>query len=190
MRFFSIFCLVTTVVLATACDDSTRYQINPLLAADTVELWAPTPTTEGRPSAMDVIAFGGFIGGPRFPEQARHAEAWDFAVRLRNGELVLVPPAALGLSSRAAITAPLPGTFEGLIEAPGNVAFRTDSIRPLRVGNIHSVRSRLTAGGMFGGGCEQYAKLQVLAADPTTGRAQFAVVTNERCGDPRLVTEG
>lgn len=190
MRYVAISTILPLALLSVACDDSTRFQIDPILVADTIEVWAPTAANAGRPSAIDIISFGE-IGGARFPERASDAERWDVALRVRNGQLVLAPAKALGLESRSAITPAITDrTFDTLVEAPPTSTFRTDSAVVVRPGAVFVVRSRLSAGGMFGGGCEQYAKMQALTAEVAAARAVFAIVTNERCGDPRLAEEG
>jgi hypothetical protein len=179
--------LALLALLVTACDDP-AFRIDPILATDTVEVFAPTAENVDRPTALDVTSVQFFIQGPRFPERAAEAEQWDFAVRLRDGQMVLVPAAALGLDSRAAIAGPLAAqTFEALREAPGAASFTSDSAVVMRQGEIYSARSRDT--GFSFTACNQYAKMQPLEVDPAAGRLVLRITTNERCGDLRLVME-
>jgi hypothetical protein len=186
--------LFAYAALAAGCDDGT-FQIDPILVRDTVEIAAPTAANAGLPSALDIFALQGQIGGGRFPERppARPQDpiGWDFAIRVRGGEVVLVPAAALGIGSRAALTPPLLGqSFEQVVEAPGQTTFRGDTAFALVVGHTYAARSREAAGGLFGGGCQQFAKLQPLEVDPALGRVRLRITTNERCSDPRLAEEG
>ncbi len=179
--------LAVIALSLTACDDP-NFRIDPLLATDTVEVFAPTADNAGRPTALDVTSFQLFIHGPRFPERAAEAELWDFAVRIREGQLTLVPASVLGLTSRAAIAGPLVGeTFGGLREAPVPAAFVMTEPVVMRVGEVYAARSRDTGAGY--GACNQYAKFQPLEVDVATGRLRLQIITNERCGDLRLVLE-
>lgn len=193
MRRLAVFLILLIAPLA-ACDDPSSFLVEPQLATDTLELAAPSANST-LPTALDITAAGGIITGGRFPERVRDAGEWDVAVRLRGGQLVLVPAGALGLrdglsggTSRAAITRPITGqTFERLIEAPGRSSFLTDSAVTVQQGALYVIRSRGIACG-FGGG-EQYAKVQVLNARPSEGRLELQIVTNENCSDPRLALE-
>ena len=188
MRYFAVLALLGTMVLSSACNDTT-FQIDPLLSTDTVEVAAPTSQNADLPSALDITALGGEIRGGRFPERVADAGQWDFAVRLRGGELVLLPASALGLESRASLTRALANqTFGGLVEAPGRTSFVADSAVVLREGGVYAARSRMISSD-FGSACEQYAKLQPLAVDRARGRVRLLITTNERCGDPRLALE-
>jgi hypothetical protein len=190
VRRFPFFrgCAPLVVALAvSACDDPFFGAFDPIIATDTIELQAPILAQAQLPSALDVTAVGGFIHGGRFPERSEDAGAWDFAVSLRDGALVLVPPAAYGFDSRAGLTPPIQGvTFEGLHDVPAGARFVTDSTLVVEPGAIYVVRSREFAGG-FGAGCLQYAKVQALEADAATGTLRVQVATNERCFDTRLV---
>lgn len=172
------------LALLPACDLSTGTG-DLYLTTDTLEIAAPTADRE-LPSAIDVSAYSGVMGGERFPEYVEDAENWDLAVRLVDGELVLAPAEALGLSSMAAITGSLIGeTFESLDQAPATSAFRRDSAVVLRLGEVYAARSRtiLCSSGSSG---EQYAKLQPVEMDLAGGTVRLVVTTNETCSDPRL----
>lgn len=190
MRQLAVLSLLAPALLATACD-STDFRIDPILVTDTVEIALPTEGNAELPTALDIASpdNGASIGGGRFPERASQAGEWDFALRLRSGSLALVPAAALGLESRASLTRALPSqTFESVIEAPGVTSFFRDSAVVLEEGRVYAARSRLVA-SLFGGSCEQYAKLQPLDLDPALGRVRLRVTTNARCSDPRLALE-
>jgi hypothetical protein len=183
--------LIAVLGISAACSDSTGTELTVALRTDTVEVAAPLPQNEGLPTAVDITPSAGLgvIGG-RFPERSRDAQEWDFAVRVRNGELVLVPARAVGLTNtRAAISRALEGeTFEGLREAPGQSAFNPDSSVAVRPGNVYAVRSR-PAPCQFGAAGEFYGKIEPLTVDVANGRLRFRIVTNLRCEDPRLVQE-
>lgn len=176
-------------IALTGCGDD-AFDLTPLLVSDTVLLAAPLPGNIDLPTALDVTGNGaGGLWGGRFPERVSDALAWDFLVRIRDGQLVLLPPGALGVSSRASITRALVGeTLEGLREAPGQSTFIADSAVVLQRGSVYVARSR-AALDQFGGGCSQFAKLSPVELDLVAGRVSIAVTTNQRCSDPRLVVE-
>jgi hypothetical protein len=179
---------LTFAALATACDDPNAGLLDPALVTDTVQLAAPSPENASIANALDLTTLT-----LRFPELASDAAAWDLALRLRDGELSLVPAGTLGLRdpisgtlSRAGVTHPIGGqTLEGLREAPKSDAFVTDSAMVLRVGSLYAARSRGVNCGFSSG--FNYAKFTVLSADPATGLVSLAITANRNCGDTRLV---
>lgn len=188
MRFTLIAGVAVGLAVLTGCNDPNAFRIDPILAMDTVEIAAPLPGTPPLPTALDITGNGsGRINGARFPERPRDALEWDFVVRIMEGEVVLIPARGVGVvDSRAALTGPVPGeTLASLREAPGASAFDTQQPVVMRVGNVHVARSRDTFTFLCSG--VQFAKLEPLEVDVTTGRVVLAIVTNERCGDPRLV---
>lgn len=172
------------------CDDPSGIDFSPMLVQDTVVIAAPLPQNAALPTALDITGDNsGSVGGGRFPERPSDAQNWDFAVRIRDGQLALVPARAIGLDSRAAITQPLVGeTFEGLREAPGQSTFTSTEHVVLTEGAVYVARSRETSGG-FLGVCVQFAKLSPLEVDVEQGLVTLQIVTNEQCGDPRLALE-
>jgi hypothetical protein len=56
----------------------------------------------------------------------------------------------------------------------------------LTEGAVYAARSR-NAISAFGSSCPQFAKIKAVDVDLATGRVQLGILTNERCGDPRLV---
>ena len=178
--------LIAVVCLAPGCDSGTGFNLNPALVQDTVLVAAPLPQNSALPTALDITADGlGGVRGGRFPERSRDALQWDFAVRIDpNGQLVLIPAAGVGISqSRAALTQAIEGeTFEGLRETPGQSTFFTDSAIVMREGAVYAARSRDTATT-----CSQFAKLQPLEVSATDGLLRLQIVTNQLCGDARLV---
>lgn len=183
--------LIACFVFLAACGDSTGLDFNPLLVQDTVLIAAPLAQNADLPTALDITGNGGGgVWGGRFPELPRDALEWDFALRIRDGQLVLLPARLIGVpGARSAITQALSGeTFEGLREVPGQSALSAENAVPLRAGAVYAARSRETVGGFFGA-CVQFAKLSPLEVDVAQGRARIQIVTNERCGDPRLVPE-
>lgn len=182
-------------LLLGACDDPTGFG-KAEIVEDTILLAVPdaNPANAALPTALDITPVGlTGINGGRFPERQTDAESWDVALRLRNGQLVLAPPTAVGLTSpqlrRAGITeAVTDRTFETLTEAPQSSRYVTDQPVVLRQGAVYVVRSRVTGGG-FGGQCIYYAKLQPLELNVAAGTARLRVAANTLCSDTRLSAE-
>jgi hypothetical protein len=176
--------LILAAPLAAGCDDGTGYDIHPILVNDTVIVAAPIPQTEGLPTALDITpdGFGNVYGG-RFPERPRDALEWDFLVRIEDGEIVLVPGVEAGTpTSQAALTPPIEGeTFESLRETPGQSTFRSDTTIAMVEGAVYAARSRALSG------CTQFAKMEPLEVDVANGVLEIQLVTNQLCGDARLV---
>jgi len=181
--------LIGSTLGIVGCDDSTGLDLNPVLVSDTVTVAAPLPQNAGLPTALDVTSDGAFgVQGGRFPETIADALAWDFAVRIRSGQVVLVPARGVGVTqSRAALTPSIAGAvFEDLREAPGQSTFTMDSAVVMRQGDVYVARSRENS-SVFGTACVQFAKIQPVQVNVAEGRVHLRIVTNERCGDPRLI---
>ncbi|HET8654241.1 MAG TPA: hypothetical protein VFL93_01815 [Longimicrobiaceae bacterium] len=190
MRSFLAILLLIVVAPLAACNDSVFLQ-PPALLADTLVLAVPAPD-DTLPSAIDVSSMALGSGFGRFPERAADAQEWDLTVRKQGDSLVFVPAGTLGILaptgavSRAGITQAMNRSFGQVIEAPGNSSFDDSTAVAIEQGAVYVARSRSSL-NVYGGSCENYAKLQPLAVDPTLGRVTLYVVTNTNCGDPRLV---
>jgi hypothetical protein len=81
--------------------------------------------------------FSGFSFINRVPVRIEAPSAtgtWDVVVDTRGGEIVLLPPGALGVDSKARIT-PMQGmTFEEVIEAPEDTLLYTADQMPMTLG--------------------------------------------------------
>jgi hypothetical protein len=112
---------------------------------------------------------------------------WDMAVDTRNGRIVMVPAAALGVDSRAGIV-PMPDvTFDELTEAPADTSvYITDRPVPMDVGSVYVVRTRKSVGS-FGSRCFYYAKMEPLSTDPEAGTLTFYFDGAHVCNDRSLI---
>jgi hypothetical protein len=190
VRVFSLLALVLLALPMAGCDSTDNFAA--VLSDDTLSLVAPTAGLR-QPSAVDITAPVGIIGGPRFPEESQDALiGWDFALRLVGGELHLVPAGAIGLtggSTRAGLTEAQTGkSFDDVKQAPSSSNFITTHGVAMRVGEVYVARSRLAACGFSS--IEQYAKLQPLEVNVAAQRLKLRVATSTRCGDQRLVDGG
>ena len=76
--------------LLAACDDPFDSYYPPVIASDTVALAVPSDSSS-LPSALDLTAPSGNLGGGRYPERLADATlGWDFALRRHNGGLALL----------------------------------------------------------------------------------------------------
>lgn len=112
---------------------------------------------------------------------------WDIALDTEDGALVLLPPGALGISSRAGIAA-LPGvTFEAADEAPtDSTAYVTKDPVTVTLGSVYAVRTGEVPGS-FGGTCVYYGKMEPLEMDVELGTLTFLYDSNPLCNDNRLI---
>lgn len=115
---------------------------------------------------------------------------WDFVLDRQDGGLVFLPPRALGVESRAAIS-PIPGaTWEDVREAPrDSLAFVTDAPVPVVSGTIYVVRTHQQF-DFFGRQCVFYGKVEAVDFDLEQGTLRFSHDTNPECNDRRLVPRG
>jgi hypothetical protein len=119
-------------------------------------------------------------------EQPGNALQWDIALDTRAGQLVLLTPNALGITSRARIAA-LPGmTFAQVEEAPADTLLYS-GLAPVPVQRNAVYVVRTDARTSAGGGCSFYAKLEPLVVDPAQGRLEFVFDSNPFCNDRRLL---
>lgn len=175
--------LLLVAVLAGCGDDpfAVDWQENPiettLYALDRQEL--------NRPSAYDMFQRRRVV-----LESVQGQGRWDFAVERIDGQLHLLPPRALGVTSDAAI-APVPDVaFDDLREAPGDTAaYVTGEAIPLEYGVTYAVRTHRQP-GQFGRQCSFYGKLEAVSLNVEEGVFIFRNDTSPECGSLRLVPRG
>jgi len=177
----AVFTAFAVGAVATACGDdpfAIRWSENP----DTILLYSLA-----RP---ELNLYSGFNFQSRFPvtvEGATSTGNWDVAVDTRGGQIVLLPPGALGIDSRAGI-AELPGElFDEVIEAPNDTAAytSTDPVA-MHLGSIYVVRTNQSIGG-YGTRCVYYYKVQPLVIDPDGGTLTFKFDGSPVCNDFKLI---
>lgn len=112
---------------------------------------------------------------------------WDMAVDTRGGRVVLLPPGALGVSSKAQV-ATLPGrTLADVTEAPADTTLY-ERLSPVEVqlGSVYVWRTR-QGYGSFGTVCVYYAKMEPLAIDASGGTLTFVFDGSPVCNDRSFV---
>jgi hypothetical protein len=194
VRSSTLFALVPILALSlVACEDPAARQWPALVFTDTVTLAVPSAELRcdiaPEHTAVDITVAGqGFgIQGGRAPECPQDAERWDFALRFRDGSLVLLPAGAIGIENRAGLSERLEAglRFEDVREVPRNTRFVTDRHVALQQGAIYVARSRVF--GAMVGACQQFSKIQPLELDMEMRTATLQIATNQNCGDQRLV---
>jgi hypothetical protein len=120
-------------------------------------------------------------------ESATATGSWDLALDTRGGDLVFLPPGALGVGSRARVTA-LPGMrFDDVIDAPADTAvYSAVSPLPIEMGTVYVVRTGQSVGA-FGRRCSYYAKLEPLVIDVDGGTLTFVFDVSPVCNSLRLI---
>ena len=120
-------------------------------------------------------------------EAATATGTWDVAVDTRGGQIVLLPPGALGVSSKASV-AVLPGLqFDDVLEAPEDTAVYTrfDAV-PVQMGTVYIVKTSQSP-GIFGTSCSYYAKLVPLVIDVEGGTLTFKFDVSPVCNSLRPI---
>ena len=154
--------------------------------------WSDVPDTVllyslARPELNLVSAFSFFQGLPVRIEAASATGAWDMAVDTQGGDIVLLPPGALGVVGNAAIST-LPGMrIEDVTEAPTDtLLYETDGPVAVTMGDVYVIRTNRSTGS-FGSSCVYYAKIRPVDIDPAGGTLTFEFVTNPICNSIDLV---
>lgn len=154
--------------------------------------WNATPNTVSmyslaRPELNLPSAYN-FFARSSLPVEAPTATGnWDMAIDTRDGELVLLPPGALGVESRARIAALEGLELDDVTEAPSDTLVFSASVPvPARMGTTYVIRTGQRAGS-FGTRCVYFAKMEPVSIDVAAGTMTFREVTNPVCNDRRLV---
>jgi len=113
--------------------------------------------------------------------------SWDAAVDTRGGEIVLLPPGALGVVGAARITTLEGLTLDDVRKAPGDtLVYVANQPVPVAMGNVYVIRTNRSPGS-YGSSCVYYAKLAPVAIDVAGGTLTFEFVTNPVCNSSDLV---
>lgn len=154
--------------------------------------WTDTPDTVllyslARPELNLVSAFAFLRGLPVQVESPTSAGNWDAAVDTRDGQIVLLPPGALGVIGTARVTELEGLTLADVTKAPGDTTlYVADQPVPVRMGNVYIIKTNRSTGS-FGSSCIYYAKMAPVVIDPTGGTLTFEYVTNPVCNSSDLV---
>ena len=171
---------VLAVGLAACDDDPFAFRWDP--EPDTVLLYSLA-----RPELNLVSAFSFYSRIPLRVEAAGTAGQWDAAVDTRDGEIVLLPPGALGVVGAARITTLEGLTLDDVRRAPADtLVYVANDAVPIELGNVYVIKTNRSQGS-FGTSCVYYAKMAPIEIDPVGGTLQFEFVTNPVCNSQDLV---
>lgn len=154
--------------------------------------WDPTPDTVvlyslARPELNLVSAFAFFERNEVRIEAAGSTGEWDAAVDTRDGNIVLLPPGALGVIGTARVTELENIALEDVRRAPEDtLVYSIDQPVPVRMGNVYVIKTNRSAGS-FGSTCIYYAKMAPVEIDPVGGTLRFEYITNPVCNSQDLV---
>jgi hypothetical protein len=168
-------------LVSAACDDD-FFELDWTAFPDTMVLYSLANQQLERASAFN---FNGRVAVRM--EVPGATGQWDVALDTRANQLVLLPPGALGVTSRARIAA-LPGQNFGQVkEAPADtLLYSADIAVPVSTNTTYVVRTD-TRATQFGGQCVYYGKMQPLVADVPGGTMRFVFDVSPVCNDRRLV---
>jgi len=166
---------------AVACDDDlfkVRWEENP----DTVVLHSLARPELNLLSAFDFIT--------RIPVRIESPDAtgqWDMVLDTQDGELVLLPPGAVGINDTRAAIAPMGVMdFDAVRRAPSDTAaYFSDRPVPVTVGQVYVIRTRQQS-GIYGQRCVYYGKFEPLSQDPVAGRMTFQFDVSPVCNNRKL----
>lgn len=149
---------------------------------DTVQLYSLARSDLNLPSG-----FGFFDRTTVTVEQPGATGTWDIAVDTRGGEVVLLPPGALGISARARIAPLGPLNFGDVREASDDTLdYVANDPVPAVLGSVYVVRTNRRLGS-FSSSCVYYAKLQPVMIDVAEGVLRFQYVSSPLCNSRDLV---
>lgn len=172
--------VASAVALAACGDDPFSFQ------------WSDVPDTAriyslARPELNVASGFSFYDGRAVTIETPNATGLWDAALDTQGGSLVLLPPGALGITSRARI-AVFPGAaYADIVEAPGDtLAYEADEPVLVELGTIYVIRTSLRPGS-FGSACTYYAKMEPLVIDVAEGILTFQYITSPICNSRDLI---
>ena len=123
-------------------------------------------------------------------EQPGSTGLWDLLVDTQDGQLVFVPPGALGIDSEVMIL-PIPDmAFADLLTAPEDSTLYTrDQSVPIETSSVYVLRTH-SGPSRFGVPCVFWGKIQPTEVDLALETVQFIYDVSILCDDRGLVPEG
>jgi hypothetical protein len=120
-------------------------------------------------------------------EAASATRLWDVAIDTQGGQLVLLPPGAMGITAQARVSALGTMDFAEVAEAPADtLLYEDDQPVALAVGDVYVVRTNRQVGS-FGSSCVYYAKMQPMTIDVAEGTLVFRYAASPICNSRELV---
>ncbi len=164
-----------------ACDDD-LFKINWVENPDTVYLYSLA-----RPELNLLSAFDFISRVPVRIESPNSTGKWDMVLDTQGGDLVLLPPGAIGVSDSKARIVPMGDMeFDEVRRAPSDTTlYIGDEPVPVEIGHIYVIRTRQQA-GLYGQRCVYYGKFEALEMDPVAGTFTFMFDVSPVCNDRKL----
>ncbi|MFO8175857.1 MAG: hypothetical protein ACQET1_06645 [Gemmatimonadota bacterium] len=113
---------------------------------------------------------------------------WDMALDTRDGDLVFLPPGAVGMESSTASIAPMGDmAYEDLKKAPRDTTlYVRDRPVPVNIGELYVIRSRQKAGA-YGSRCNYYGKFVPISKDLEGQTVRLFFDISPVCNDRKLI---
>jgi len=181
-RVAPLMMMLAAVTVATSSCGSDPFAYRWTASEDTVLLYSLA-----RPELNLYSGFSFYQRSRIRIEAATSTGTWDMAVDTRGGQIVLLPPGALGVTSKARITVVAGKRFADVTDAPADTMLytATDPV-PVSMGNVYVVRTGQSVGA-YGTPCVYYAKLEPVDIDPVGGTLTFAFDSSPVCNDRKLI---
>lgn len=180
-RFLKNAGVLLVLIVASACDED-PFALTWENRTDTTTVYSMARPETHLPTAFN------FVGRrPVRIDAPTAAGRWDWTLDTQEGELVLLPPRAIGLESTAGIIA-LPGEeFDDVAEAPqDSTVYVRDLPVPVEMGTVYVVRTHQETNS-FGQRCIYYGKMEPIAQDTVEGILEFIFDANPICNERALI---
>ena len=173
--------LVPLLSPVLACDDD-LFRVDWELNPDTVSLFSLARPELNLLSGFDFVS--------RVPVRIESPNAtgrWDMVLDTQDGELVLLPPEAVGVPNSKARIIPMGEVdFDEVLRAPSDTTlYIGDRPVPAEIGHVYVIRTRQQAGS-FGRSCVYYGKFEPLEKDPVQGTLTFVFDVSPVCNSRKL----
>ena len=173
-----------SVLGLSGCGENIFEQKWTVARVDTVLIYSLARPELNLPSAFD------FVNRLALEIHAPGATgAWDLLLDTQDGQLVFLPPGALGITS-ATMVLSLPGmTFDDVIKAPKDTTlYSVDRPFPVETSSVYVLRTH-QGRDRFGLPCRFYGKLQPLEVELALGTVRFIYDVSTLCDDRGLIPE-
>ena len=173
-----------SVLGLSGCGENVFEQKWTVARVDTVLIYSLARPELNLPSGFD------FVNRLAVEIQAAGATgAWDLLLDTQDGQLVFLPPGALGITSEARVLS-LPGmAFDDVIRAPKDTTlYSVDLPLPVETTSVYVVRTH-QGRDRFGLPCRFFGKLQPLEVEPALGTVRFVYDVSRLCDDRGLIPE-
>ena len=175
------FCFAAVLGLS-GCGENIFEQKWTVARVDTVRIYSLARPELNLPSGFD------FVNRIAVEIQAPGATgAWDLLLDTQDGQLVFLPPGALGITTETKFLA-IPGmAFDDVVTAPKDTTLYSGDLPLLVETNTVYVLRTHQGFDRFGLPCRFYGKLQPLEAELALGTVRFVYDVSRLCDDRALI---